>query len=139
MDIVGNSGAVIMDEVVIDIEHALLGLPNAMLSDIRKVYSHNQGLMQCKDYIDHNGFRTEAVSNTAVAARKVMEGGNISCAAIASERAAELYNLKVLARRINFSRDNATRFVIISREKRVLTASDTVIICFSAPHRVGSL
>ena len=139
MDIVRNSGAVILDEVVIDIEHALLGLPNSMLSDIKKVYSHNQGLMQCKDYIERNGFKTEAVSNTAVAARKVMEGGNVSCAAIASERAAELYNLKILARRINFSRDNATRFVIISRERRVLTSSDTVIICFSAPHRVGSL
>ena len=83
--------------------------------------------------------RAETTSNTAVAAKKVMESGDITKAAIASERAAELYNLKVLARRINFTRDNATRFVILTKKKTVLKGSDSVIICFTAPHRVGSL
>lgn len=138
-DIIRGAGVTIVDEVVLDIEHALLGLPNSMLSDIRKVYSHNQGLMQCKEYIEAHHFHTEATSNTAVAAKKVMEKKDVTYAAIASERAAELYNLKVLAKRINFTRDNATRFVIISGEKEVLTGSDAVIICFTAPHRVGSL
>jgi len=138
-DIIRNAGISIVDEVVLEIEHALLGLPNAMLSDIKKVYSHNQGLMQCKEFIENHQFSTEGTSNTAVAAKKVMEGKDVTRAAIASERAAELYNLKVLARRINFTRDNATRFVIITKEKQALTGSDSVIICFTAPHRVGSL
>ncbi len=138
-DIIRNAGISIVDEVVLEIEHALLGLPNAMLSDIKKVYSHNQGLMQCKEFIENHQFSTEGTSNTAVAAKKVMEGKDVTRGAIASERAAELYNLKVLARRINFTRDNATRFVIITKEKQALTGSDSVIICFIAPHRVGSL
>ncbi len=138
-DIIRAAGVTIVDEVVLEIEHALLGLPNSMLSDIRKVYSHNQGLMQCKEFIESHQFSTEGTSNTAVAAKKVMESRDVTKAAIASERAAELYNLKVLARRINFTRDNATRFVIITKEKEVLTGSDAVIICFTAPHRVGAL
>lgn len=138
-DIIRNAGVTIVDEVVLDIEHALLGLPNAMLSDIKKVYSHPQGIMQCKEYIESHQFGTETVSNTALAAKRVMESKDVTRAAIASERAAELYNLKVLARRINFTRDNATRFVIITKEKRVLTGSDNVLICFIAPHRVGAL
>ena len=138
-DIIRNAGVTIVDEIALDIEHALLGLPNALLSDIHKVYSHQQGLMQCREYIDAHNFSTEAVSNTALAAKRVMEARDVTKAAIASERAAELYNLKVLARRINFTRDNATRFVIITRERRVLTGSDNVLICFIAPHRVGAL
>lgn len=138
-DIIRNAGVTIVDEIVLDIEHALLGLPKAILSDIHKVYSHQQGLMQCREYIDAHNFSTEAVSNTALAAKRVMEAGDVTKAAIASERAAELYNLKVLARRINFTRDNATRFVIITRQRRVLTSSDSVLICFIAPHRVGAL
>ena len=138
-DIIRRAGVTIVEEVVLDIEHALLGLPEAELSDIRKVYSHNQGIMQCREYIESHQFSSETTSNTAVAAKKVMESGDITKAAIASERAAELYNLKVLARRINFTRDNATRFVILTKKKTVLTGSDSVIICFTAPHRVGSL
>jgi len=138
-DIIRFAGVTIVEEVVLEIEHALLGQPDAVISDIRKVYSHNQGLMQCKEFIENHQFSTESTSNTAVAAKKVMESRDVTKAAIASERAAELYNLKVLARRINFTRDNATRFVIITKEKMVLSGSDSVIICFTAPHRVGSL
>ena len=138
-DIIRFSGVTIVEEIVLEIEHALLGQPDAVISDIRKVYSHNQGLMQCKEFIENHQFSAEATSNTAVAAKKVMESRDVTKAAIASERAAELYNLKVLARRINFTRDNATRFVIITKEKVVLSGSDSVIICFTAPHRVGSL
>ena len=138
-DIIHRAGVTIVEEVTLDIEHALLGLPNALLSDVKKVYSHNQGLMQCKEFIEAHQFSTEGTSNTAVAAKKVMESRDVTKAAIASERAAELYNLKVLARRINFTRDNATRFVIITKEKVALAGSDAVIMCFTAPHRVGAL
>jgi 2-amino-4-hydroxy-6-hydroxymethyldihydropteridine pyrophosphokinase len=138
-DIIRNSGVNIVGEVVLDIEHALLGLPDAVLSDIRKVYSHPQGLMQCKDYIDEHGFTAESVSNTAVAAKRVMDKKNISEAAIASERAAELYGLKILARRINFLSDNSTRFVIISNRKIFLSTADKISISFTTQHKAGAL
>ena len=138
-DLIKNSGVKIVGEVILDIEHALLGLKNAELSDIKKVYSHPQGLMQCKEYIDSHGLLQVSVENTALAAKKVKESGHVDCAAIASERAAELYDLKILARRINFSRDNSTRFAVVSKEKLAVNTSDKILICFSAPHRCGSL
>ena len=138
-DIIRNSGVNIVGEVVLDIEHALLGLPEAVMSDIKKVYSHPQGLMQCKDYIDEHGFTAESVSNTAVAAKRVMDKGNVSEAAIASERAAEIYGLKILARRINFQSDNSTRFVIVTNKKVFLSTADKISISFTTQHKAGAL
>lgn len=138
-DLIKQAEVKIVAEVVLDIEHALLGMPDADISDIQKVYSHNQGLMQCKEYINDHDFAAEAVSNTALAAQKVREKADKSLGAIASERAAELYGLKVLARRINSLSDNATKFAIVARENIALTSSDNVSICFTAQHRVGAL
>ncbi len=138
-DIIRNSGVQIVGQVVLDIEHALLGLPDAHISDIRKVYSHPQGLMQCKDFIDEHGFAAESLSNTALAARRVKDKGDIREAAIASERAAELYGLKILARRINFQNDNSTKFVIVTAKKVFLSTSDKISISFTLQHKVGSL
>ena len=138
-DIIRNSGVQIVGQVVLDIEHALLGLPDAHISDIRKVYSHPQGLMQCKDFIDEHGFAAESLSNTALAARRVKDKGDIREAAIASERAAELYGLKILARRINFQNDNSTKFVIVTAKKIFLSTSDKISISFTLQHKVGSL
>ena len=138
-DIIRNSGVQIVGQVVLDIEHALLGLPDAHISDIRKVYSHPQGLMQCKDFIDEHGFQAESLSNTALAARRVKDKGDIREAAIASERAAELYGLKILARRINFQNDNSTKFVIVTAKKIFLSTSDKISISFTLQHKVGSL
>jgi 2-amino-4-hydroxy-6-hydroxymethyldihydropteridine diphosphokinase/dihydroneopterin aldolase len=138
-DIIRKSGVKIVGEVILDIEHALLGLPEAELSDIRKVYSHPQGLMQCKEFIDRHDLLQVSVDNTARAAKKVKESGCIDCGAIASERAAELYGLKVLARRINFSSDNSTRFAVVSAAKQAVETSDHISICFTAPHKCGSL
>ena len=138
-DIIRSSGVQIVAEVVLDIEHALLGLKDSVLTDIKKVYSHPQGLMQCKTFIDEHGLETKSVSNTAVAASRVREKGDKTIAAIASERAAELYDLKILARRINFQSDNSTRFVVISGKKIFLSISDKISISFTTQHKAGAL
>ncbi len=138
-DIIKTSGVRIVAEVVLDIEHALLGVPGASISDIRKVYSHAQGLMQCKEYIDKHGFSSSSVSNTAAAAKKVREEGNPAYAAIASERAARLYNLSVLDTRINTLNDNSTKFVVVTGKKVALKDADNISICFMTAHKVGAL
>jgi len=139
LDVIRSGGATIIAETEIDINHCLLGLPEAELSDIRKVYSHQQGLMQCKEYIEEHGFSTEAVSNTAKAAKQVMKSGDITHGAVASERAAEIYGLKVLDRGINFSDENSTRFLVIAKDKLYLSNSVNVSICFTTQHKVGAL
>lgn len=138
-DIIRSSGVKIVAEVVLDISHCLLALPGAHMSDIRKVYSHPQGLMQCRDFIEEHDLTAESVSNTALAARKVKESGQISIAAIASERSAELYGLKVLRRNVNFSQDNSTRFVIVTNRKIFLGDATGISLSFTAQHKVGAL
>ncbi len=139
LDLILETGVTIVNEVILDIDHALLGVPGAAVQDIRKVFSHQQGLMQCRDFIRQHGLTGEQVSNTALAAEMVKESGDRTCGAIASIRAAEIYGLTVLERHINFSHDNATRFFVISGKKEYLADADKVWISFHASHRVGSL
>lgn len=130
----------IVGEHVIKVEHSLLGLEEASLSDIRKVYSHPQGLMQCSKYLENNK-QMEALTaiSTADSAKKVIEEKDKTIAAIASERAARYYGLKILASGINHEATNSTRFIIISREKLFLSNGNKISICFEIPHRSGSL
>ena len=138
-DIIRTGGVKIVAMITLDINHCLVGLPETNITEITKVISHPQGLMQCKDYIDSNGFKAESTSNTAKAAKRVKEDGIRSQAAIASERAAEIYGLKVIEKNINFSDDNATKFVILTREEVFLSESVNVSICFTTQHKVGAL
>ncbi len=138
-DIIRTGGVKIIAQVTLDINHCLLGLNDAEISDITKVFSHPQGLMQCKEYIDQNGFKAESASNTARAAERVRDEGIKSQAAISSERAAEIYGLKILDKNINFSADNSTKFVILTREEVFLSDSINVSICFTTQHKVGAL
>ncbi|SEG06891.1 dihydroneopterin aldolase/2-amino-4-hydroxy-6-hydroxymethyldihydropteridine diphosphokinase,TIGR01498 [Eubacterium ruminantium] len=138
-DIIRSAGVKIVAEVVLDIEHCLLGIPGASINDIKKVFSHDQGLMQCKDYIDKHGFSAVSMSNTAAAAKKVREEGNLSYAAIASERAARLYNLTILESGINTLNDNSTKFVVVTGRKIALKEADNISLCFRTAHKVGAL
>ena len=105
----------IVGEQIIRIDHALLGLPEAELTDITDVYSHPQALMQCSRYLeDRRGWEKHSVKNTAMAAQKVKEDGKLHKAAIASPLNAEIYGLKVLDTAIQDDRTNATRFIIVT-------------------------
>ena len=138
-DIIRTGEVKIVAQVTIDINHCLLAVNEARINDIVKVYSHPQGLMQCKEYIEQYGFKAESVSNTAKAAKRVKEDGLISQAAISSERAAEIYGLKILDKNINFSSDNSTKFVILTKEEVYLSESVNISICFTTQHKVGAL
>lgn len=130
----------IVGEVIIPIEHMLVGLPDASIRDIRTVYSHPQGLMQTAKYLDkHPKWRQISVANTAVAAKKVLEDEDVTQAAVCSEYAARLYGLQILARKINFESDNSTRFIVITNQKIFLKQAGKISICFELPHESGSL
>lgn len=130
----------IIGEQVVKIDQALLALPDAELSDIRTVYSHPQGLMQCAAFLEeHPELRPESFSSTAASAEKVKLDRDPSQAAIASVQAAKVFGLKVLRENINFASNNSTRFIIITDQKMYLEKADTVSICFELPHECGSL
>ncbi len=130
----------IVGEQVIQIKHALLGLPEAEISDVECVYSHPQALMQCGEYLyEHADWEKISLKNTAVAAKKVKDDGNKTHVAIASELTAQIYGLKVLDGNISNSENNATRFIIVTNKKICSKDANKVSICFEIAHESGSL
>lgn len=130
----------IIGETFLKVEHALIGLPQAEISDIRKVYSHPQALMQSEGYLyQHRDWQQISVSNTAASAKKVLEDGDISQAAVASKRAAKIYGLKVLEEGIQDNDFNTTRFVIVGKKKIYTSNADKISIAFEIAHESGSL
>ena len=138
-DILLKNDICVVAEIILDIKHALIGLPGSKKDGIKVVYSHPQGLMQCRDYLEKLGVKGISVGNTALAAKIVKEEGNPSHGAIASEKAAELYGLEILEHHVNDVRTNATRFLILSKKRQYMKDADKVSICFSLPHESGSL
>lgn len=131
---------VIVGEVFLAVEHALLGLPGASLEDITAVYSHPQALMQCSEFLNSNRkWRQFSVENTAVAARKIVEDGDKTQAAVASETAGLLYGLSVLRASINHNKNNTTRFIILAKGHTYCKNAGKISICFELPHKSGSL
>lgn len=130
----------IVGEQTIKVDHALLGLPEAEISDITCVYSHPQALMQCVDFLDeHRDWERISLKNTAMSAKKVVEDRRKNQAAIANPLTAEIYGLKVLKSSINYSSENSTRFIIVSGKKMCKRDAKKISICFEIPHESGSL
>lgn len=129
----------IVGEQIIEINHCLLGVPGAELSDIRTVYSHPQSLMQSSRYLAAHDWRQISMQNNAFAARKVADEQDKSQAAIASEYAAKVYGLKVLQQGVNQEQDNSTRFIVVTNQKIFRKDAGKVSICFELPHQSGSL
>ncbi len=120
----------------------LLAVPGAKLSDIKEVISHPQALGQCADYLKDKGFIGHEYVNTALAAKHVAKLGDRSVAAIASAEAAELFGLCVLEKNINTSKNNTTRFAVLSRAQNTdLTDEKDVhtILMFTVRNEAGAL
>ena len=130
----------IVGEHVMEINQCLIGLPDSHLEEIRTVYSHPQGLLQCEDFFERFP-RMKGVDfeNTASAAQKVLQDGDPSQAAIASAHAAEVYGLTVLAPNIQTVKDNFTRFIVIGPDKVYTPESNKISLCIELPHVSGSL
>lgn len=130
----------IVAETFVPVNHFLLGTKDSSLEDIRRVYAHPQALMQSSAYLnERSGWQQLSMENNAVAARKIRDENDKTQAAVASEIAGEIYGLKPLARSINNSRDNTTRFLILAREPVYREDAEKISICFEAPHKSGSL
>ena len=97
------------------IEHNLLGLAGAKISDIKDVYSHGQALSQCSNFIKSYKFTEHVRADTAGSAEMVADMKNKSKAAIASALSAETYKLEILKKNIENEKGNLTRFLIMGK------------------------
>lgn len=139
-DLLARSGAYIVGEQTVKVDHCLMALPGADPGGIREVRSHEQGLSQCEGYLAaHPQWEQRAVLNTAAAAKAVAESGDLSLAAIGSRRAAALYGLTMLEEAVNDNDSNYTRFVVVSPVMERRPGRNKVSALFTLPHRSGTL
>ncbi len=129
----------IVGEQMVQVNQCLLGIPGTDLSQVTTVYSHPQGLMQAKEYLEDKSWKQVSMNNTALSAKKVHDDGDMTQVAIASARAAKLYGLTVLNPQLNVSDNNTTRFVIVSNKKEYVKNANKVSISFALSHQCGSL
>jgi chorismate mutase / prephenate dehydratase len=126
-------------EVIVKIEHYLIANPNVSLADIKAVYSHPQALAQCRHFLEEFGHELIPTYDTAGSVKMLKEKGLTNAAAIASERAAKIYDMQILANDIADNPENYTRFFILSKEDSAATGKDKTSIIFSAAHKPSSL
>jgi prephenate dehydratase len=103
----------IVGEVLVRVDHALLGVPGARLEGIRRAHSHWQALAQCEEFLSSMRIDPVPVHDTAGAARTIATLGSLEDAAIASVEAGTNLGLAVLAERIQTEKENFTKFAAI--------------------------
>ncbi|MBQ8880858.1 MAG: bifunctional chorismate mutase/prephenate dehydratase [Oscillospiraceae bacterium] len=122
------------------VDHNLIAKPGVKLSDIKEIYSHEQAINQCGDFLKTiPGVKVIPVENTAVAAETVAKSGRTDIAAIASHTCEELYGLKSLADSVQDKGNNRTRFICISKNLEIYPGSDKTSIMMILSHKPGAL
>ncbi len=107
----------IVSEHFLRINHQLLGLQSTNIHKIKEVHSHPQALSQCSDFLQKYNIVTKAQDDTAFSCQIIQQKQDETIAAIASSTAAKIYNLKILASDIENSKQNTTRFLVISKQQ----------------------
>lgn len=122
------------------VDHNLLANHGATMEGIKIIYSHEQAINQCSDFLKQmDGVQIIPVENTAVAANMVAQSGKTDVAAISSRACEELYGLKSLADSIQDKGNNRTRFICISKNLEIFPGADKTSIMMILPHKPGAL
>ena len=144
-----NSGFRVGGETYIRVVQNLVALPGQSLDDIIEIQSHPVAIEQCSLFLDSlrkKGVRVTESFDTALSAKWISDFKVAGVAAIAGKKAAEMYGLNILAEEIESDKQNFTRFLFISgrdhafsRELTFSAGIDKAMLCFSLPHKTGSL
>ncbi len=122
------------------VDHNLLANPGTEMADIKEIYSHEQAINQCSDFLKKlPNAKVIPVENTAVAASMVATTGRNDVAALSSKSCAELYGLACMASSVQDKGNNRTRFICISKNLEVYPGADKTSIMMVLPHKPGAL
>lgn len=139
-DLLTKYGAKIVRSARVKVEHSLLAHPGAKLEDIKEIYSHQQAISQCSQFLESlKGVRIIPMENTATAAKMVAQSEDIHKASISSSICADLYGLKPVKYSIQNRDNNYTRFICISKNSEIYTGANRTSIMMVIPHKPGSL
>ena len=139
-DLMKKHNFYIVRSIKLRIDHNLLAKKGTKLSDIKEIYSHQQALDQCSEFLKGlKGVKITVCENTAVAAKFVAESERNDVAAISSKNCAELYSLSVLSNTVQNNDNNYTRFICISKSLEIYPGADKVSMMFSIAHKPGAL
>ena len=128
-------------EIYLHIRQNLLVNPGVKLEDIREVHSHPMAIQQCLQYLDKYDWKLIESEDTALSAKHIHQHRSKHIAAIASRRAAELFDLHMIAPNIHTMKNNYTRFLVLQREDGAPAApdADKASVNFQTDHSRGSL
>ncbi|MHA1961243.1 MAG: prephenate dehydratase [Candidatus Thorarchaeota archaeon] len=129
----------VIGELALKIDHCLIVLPQTKPESVTIVYSHPQALAQCRTFLERSGYEMAPTYDTAGSVKMVKEKRLTGAAAIAGERAAELYGMKVLTKEIADIQNNYTRFFVLSRAESPPSGNDKTSVIFSTKHTPGAL
>jgi len=130
----------IVGEVELPVVHHLLAFPGTTLEQVRRVYSHPQGLAQCDRFLRTlKGVEIIATYDTAGSAKMIAQQKMNDAAAIASARAGKVFGLQAIRSSIQDYAHNTTRFLVISREPLSTVRADKTSIVFTLPNEPGAL
>jgi len=144
-ELLRTSGAYIVGEHKLHIEHCICCLPDDDWNTITEVHSHPVALMQCREFLGaHAKLKAVEAEDTAGAAAQIQREQNHGWAAICHAEAARQYGLKVLENHIEDNKHNFTRFLVVSNPRkadylRPLETADKASLVFLVPHEEGSL
>ena len=138
-DLFLESNLKVCGEIVLRVTHCLIANPETELKSIRLVYSHPQALAQCRNFLERLNCPLIPAFDTAGSVKMLKEERIADAAAVASERAAEIYGMKILAKGIEDYPNNYTRFFVLSKEDAQPSGNDKTSIIFSTKHVPGAL
>ncbi len=122
------SGLHIVDEAFVRVHISLMALPGVTIDELDTVRAHLVLLPQCRDFLDRHGIRGEAAADSAGAAAALAASGARNVGALASDLAAEIYGLDILARHIEDHSHNTTRFLLMARDADLSRRGDGKMI-----------
>ena len=126
--LIPDSDLKIVKEYFLEVKHNLLVVPGTKMSDIKRIYSHEQGIAQCRKKIIELNKEMIIVADTAGAAKKITELNSKEDAAVASELSSRIYNLEILESNFQDSSTNVTRFLVMASKMNPQDHNDDNLI-----------
>jgi len=134
-----KSDLFVAGEVYLQINQNLLVNPGVRLEDIKEVHSHPMALQQCLGFLNKYSWKLIETEDTALSAKHIHQRNSKHIAAIASELAAELFELNMIAPKIHDVKDNYTRFLVLAQHEVEVANANKASINFHTDHSQGSL